>query len=134
MFPIASFRSKLALVLEGAFFVAAFGTLGAGILATQLPQNRERPNNALAVHVPLKGLPPPHTFIVVSSEAEAEALQTSIDEGNNVRYALGLDPVREVVLVAVDRQVAQRTIAALEDGNRVLAGFGTEDRIVDATN
>jgi hypothetical protein len=137
MFPIASFRSKLALVLEGAFFVAAFGALGAGILAIQLRQPGERPADtppAAAARVSLSELPPSITFIIMPSEDEAAALRTSFDEGNNVRFALGLSPTHEVVLVATDQQAALTLIAALEDGNRVLAAFGTEDRIVDATS
>ena len=134
MVRVRSFRSKLPVVLEGAFFVGAFVASAAFILASPPHQPEQRPAEAPVVHLPVDALPPSSTFIVVSSEAYAAELRTSIDEGNNVRHALGLDPTREVVLVAVDQQAALTLVAALEEGNRVLAAFGTEDRVVNATS
>ena len=76
-------------------------------------------------------MPPGWLYYIVGSEEEAVALRRAIAEGNNIRHDLGLDLLREEVLVAADVAESLRLEAALLEGNRILAAFAIEDRVVN---
>jgi hypothetical protein len=77
------------------------------------------------------GAPSGWTFYIVGSELEAKTLRDAITAGNNIRHSLGLDLMREEVLVVNNSAEAQLLAEQLYEGNRILASFGVEDRVVN---
>ena len=62
---------------------------------------------------------------------EADVLRRALHDGNEIRYGLGLDLMREEVLVASDLSHALFVEECLTEGNRILAAYGVEDRVVN---
>ena len=70
-------------------------------------------------------------FYIVSSEEEAEVLRDSLAAGSNIRHSVGLDFLKEEVLVAASASDAELLAEHLYEGNRILAAFRVEDQVVN---
>lgn len=71
------------------------------------------------------------TFYIVGSEDEAVALRDVLEQGNNIRNSVGIDPLFERVLVAANPAEAQLIVEQLLEGNTILAAFGAADQVVN---
>ena len=114
---------------EGLLFFAVLGAVGAAAIIHYPRHARFADEPNVAVYES-RELPPPTTYFVVVPREPALAMQQGIDEGNNVRHSAGLGPIREVTLGATNLEEAHALVRAIEEGNRILAGFGTEDSVI----
>ncbi|MBK7124305.1 MAG: hypothetical protein IPH65_00055 [Dehalococcoidia bacterium] len=76
-------------------------------------------------------LPLAINYYIVDSEETASDLRLALALGNNVRYSVGLSPMRDEVIVVADAEEALFVAECLEEGNRILASFNTVDRVIN---
>jgi hypothetical protein len=77
------------------------------------------------------GVPVSWTFYIVGSEVEATTLRDAFAAQNKIRHDLGLDLMREEVLVVSNSAEAHLLAERLYEGNRILANSGVEDWVVN---
>lgn len=133
----AAIAWRMAAIVQG---IAIAGAAGAGAFwaftmdregsASPEPAALARPVEPM-VPAASDEVPPGWLYYIVGSEEEAAALRRAIAEGNNIRHELGLDLLREDVLVAADVAESLRLQAALLEGSRILAGFNVADRVIN---
>ncbi len=71
------------------------------------------------------------TVYLVGTEDAAASLRAQINELNAVQMILGVPLYRSHVIVTESADDARVVIAAIREGNGVLAAFGAEDRAVN---
>ncbi|MBK6317151.1 MAG: hypothetical protein IPI33_01690 [Dehalococcoidia bacterium] len=126
---------QIAAVAEGSVLA---GLVVAGILLVATT-GRSRPeaaaNEPSEVSVvrlgPNTQLPLAINYYIVDSEETASDLRLALALGNNVRYSVGLSPMRDEVIVVADAEEALFVAECLEEGNRILASFNTVDRVIN---